>query len=82
MDQINWHSVFFLLFALLAIGFAGAVVVSSNIVRMAFYLVMSLAATAGLFFLAGADFVAVCQAVWSAEDPASAVAAFGEVLNP
>ena len=31
---------------------------------------------------AGADFVAVCQAVWSAEDPASAVAAFGEVLNP
>ena len=31
---------------------------------------------------AGADFVAVCQAVWSADDPAAAVAAFGEVLNP
>jgi NADH:ubiquinone oxidoreductase subunit 6 (subunit J) len=61
VDQINWHSVFFLLFALLAIGFAGAVVVSSNIVRMAFYLVLSLGAVAALFFLAGADFVGSMQ---------------------
>jgi thiamine-phosphate pyrophosphorylase len=30
---------------------------------------------------AGADFVAVCQAVWSAPDPASAVAAFEPVLR-
>ena len=30
---------------------------------------------------AGADFVAVCQAVWSAEDPAQAVAAFEPVLR-
>ena len=30
---------------------------------------------------AGADFVAVCQAVWSAGDPAEAVAAFGSVLS-
>jgi len=29
---------------------------------------------------AGADFVAVCQAVWGAEDPAAAVARFNEVL--
>lgn len=29
---------------------------------------------------AGADFLAVCQAVWSAEDPAAAVAAFEDVL--
>ncbi|HYI43069.1 MAG TPA: thiamine phosphate synthase [Sphingomicrobium sp.] len=29
---------------------------------------------------AGADFLAVCQAVWRAEDPAAAVAAFGEAL--
>jgi thiamine-phosphate pyrophosphorylase len=29
---------------------------------------------------AGADFIAVCQAVWSADDPAAAVAAFGDVL--
>ena len=35
--------------------------VSRNIVRMAFYLVISLAATAGLFFLAGADFVGAMQ---------------------
>ena len=31
---------------------------------------------------AGADFLAVCQAVWSADDPAAAVKAFGEVLAP
>ena len=30
---------------------------------------------------AGADFVAVCQAVWGAADPAAAVAAFTEVLK-
>jgi thiamine-phosphate pyrophosphorylase len=30
---------------------------------------------------AGADFVAVCQAVWSKDDPAAAVRAFGEVLK-
>ena len=42
-------------------GFAVAVVLSNNIVRMAFYLVLSLAATAGLFFLAGADFVGAMQ---------------------
>lgn len=29
---------------------------------------------------AGADFIAVCQAVWSAEDPGAAVRAFEEVL--
>jgi NADH-quinone oxidoreductase subunit J len=58
---INWHSVFFLLFALLAVAFAVAVVVSSSVVRMAFHLIISLAATAGLFFLAGADFVGAMQ---------------------
>ena len=30
---------------------------------------------------AGADFLAVCQAVWSADDPAAAVAAFETVLS-
>ena len=58
---MNWHSVFFLLFALFACGFALAVVFSSNIVRMAFYLVLSLGATAGLFFLAGSDFIGAMQ---------------------
>src|SRR5882757_4521306 len=62
MDQsIYWPSVFFLLFGGVACAFAVAVVLSANIVRMAFYLVMSLAATAGLFFLAGADFVGGMQ---------------------
>ncbi|HEX3868882.1 MAG TPA: NADH-quinone oxidoreductase subunit J, partial [Pirellulales bacterium] len=61
MNPINWHSFFFLLFALVACGFAVAVVLSTNIVRMALYLILSLGATAGLFFLAGADFVAAMQ---------------------
>ena len=61
MDMINWHSFFFLLFALIACSFAVAVVVSGNIVRMACYLVVSLAAVAGLFFLAGADFLGAAQ---------------------
>ena len=59
--SIYWPSFFFLLFAGLACAFAIAVVVSPNIVRMAFYLVLSLGATAGLFFLAGADFVGSMQ---------------------
>lgn len=61
MEPINWHSFFFLLFALLTGVFAVAVVVSSNVVRMAFYLILSLGAVAGLFFLAGADFVGALQ---------------------
>jgi len=65
MGAINWdtlpHTVLFLVFASVACVFAVAVVVSSNIVRMAFYLVVSLGAVAGLFFLAGADFVAAVQ---------------------
>lgn len=59
--MINWHSFFFLLSALVACTFALAVVVSSNIVRMAFYLIISLGAVSGLFFLAGADFVGALQ---------------------
>jgi NADH-quinone oxidoreductase subunit J len=61
VHDINWHSFFFLLFALIAVSFATAVVVSSNVVRMAFYLVLSLGATAGLFYLAGSDFVGAMQ---------------------
>ena len=58
---IYWPSFFFLLFAGMACAFAVAVVITPNIVRMAFYLVLSLAASAGLFFLAGADFVGSMQ---------------------
>jgi NADH-quinone oxidoreductase subunit J len=59
--MIYWPSFFFLLFAAIACAFGVAVVFSSNIVRMAFYLVISLSATAGLFFLAGAVFVGAMQ---------------------
>ena len=60
-SPILWHTFFFVLFALMACIFAVAVVISGNIVRMAFYLILSLGATSGLFFLAGADFVAAMQ---------------------
>ena len=42
MGPVNWHSVFFLLFSLVACGFAVAVVLTSNVVRMAFFLVVAL----------------------------------------
>jgi NADH-quinone oxidoreductase subunit J len=61
LAALNWHSIAFLFFALLACGFAFAVVMSANIVRMAFYLTLSLGATSGLFFLAGAEFVGAMQ---------------------
>ncbi|MEN0111113.1 MAG: NADH-quinone oxidoreductase subunit J [Planctomycetota bacterium] len=61
MSDINWSSVLFLLFALVACGSAVLVVASSNVARMALYLVVSLSATAGLYFLAGADFVGAMQ---------------------
>lgn len=58
---MNWTTFLFLLCSGFAGGFAIAVVLATNIVRMALYLVLSLAATAGLFFLAGADFVGAMQ---------------------
>jgi NADH-quinone oxidoreductase subunit J len=61
METINWHSCFFLFFALVACAFAVAVVMTGNIVRMAAYLIVSLGAVAGLFFLAGADFLGAVQ---------------------
>ena len=61
LAAINWHSTFFVLFAVLACVCAVAVVAADNVVRMALYLVLSLGATAGLFFLAGAEFVGAMQ---------------------
>ena len=61
MSAIHWHSFFFLFFALVTCALAVAVVVSSNIVRMACYLVVSLCGVAGLFFLAGAEFLGAMQ---------------------
>src|SRR5208282_5407355 len=61
MAAIHWDSFFFLFFALVTCVFAVAVVVSNNIVRMASYLVASLCGVAGLFFLAGAEFLGAMQ---------------------
>ena len=61
LGAINWHSVFFFLFAAIACFFGAMVLISSNVVRMAFYLVISLAATSGLFFLAGSEFLGAMQ---------------------
>ena len=51
----------FLLSGGIACACALGVLFSSNIVRMAFYLILSLTATAGLFILAGATFVGAMQ---------------------
>lgn len=61
LAAVNWHGLFFLAFAVVACGMAVAVVLADNVVRMAFYLVLSLGATAGLFFLAGVEFVGAMQ---------------------
>lgn len=55
------ESIFFTLFTLTACFGAIAVVVSQSIVRMAFWLIISLGSTAGLFFLINADFVGAAQ---------------------
>jgi NADH-quinone oxidoreductase subunit J len=60
-SSIYWPTFFFYLFAAIACLFAVAMLLSSHVVHMAFYLVLSLAATAGLFILAGADFVGAMQ---------------------
>jgi NADH-quinone oxidoreductase subunit J len=61
MDTINWHTCFFLLFAAVACASAVAMVVTSNIVHTACGLIAALAAVAGLFFLAGAEFLGAVQ---------------------
>ena len=61
LAAVNWHLVFFMLFALMSCGFALCVLFAQNIVRMAFYLILALASTAGLFMLAGAEFVGAMQ---------------------
>ncbi|MHB8900307.1 MAG: NADH-quinone oxidoreductase subunit J family protein [Thermoguttaceae bacterium] len=59
--MIDWHTLLFLLLAGLTCFFAVAVVVSANVVRMAVCLIASLSAVAGLYVLAGADFVGAMQ---------------------
>lgn len=54
-------TVLFWLFAIVTCGSAIAVVIERNVVRMAFWLIVSLGSVAGLFFLLGADFVGATQ---------------------
>src|SRR5579871_2633707 len=51
----------FWIFAAVTCFSAIAVVVSQSVVRMAFWLIVSLGSTAGLFFLLNADFVGTAQ---------------------
>jgi NADH-quinone oxidoreductase subunit J len=55
------QTLIFAIYALVACGSAIAVVVSQNVVRMAFWLILSLGSVAGLFFLLNADFVGATQ---------------------
>lgn len=55
------HQLLFWVFALATCGGAIAVVLTQNVVRMAFWLIVSLGASAGLFFLLNADFVGTAQ---------------------
>jgi NADH-quinone oxidoreductase subunit J len=55
------ETLIFAIYALAACGGAIAVVVSQNVVRMAFWLIISLGSVAGLFFLLNADFVGATQ---------------------
>ena len=61
LAAVDWYAFYFTLFAALACVFAIAVLLTNNIVRMAFYLTLSLGAASGLFFLAGAAFVGAMQ---------------------
>jgi NADH-quinone oxidoreductase subunit J len=56
-----FHDGAWLIFGLITIGGAIGVVVSQNVVRMAFWLIVSLGSSAGLFFALNADFVGAAQ---------------------
>jgi NADH-quinone oxidoreductase subunit J len=59
--DINLHTFFFYLIGILTGICAIGVVVTRNIVRSAAWLLFTLAGTAGIFFLLGADFVGATQ---------------------
>lgn len=58
---MNAESVLFTVFALATCLSAVAVVLSQTVVRMAFWLIISLGSTSALFFLADADFIGATQ---------------------
>jgi NADH-quinone oxidoreductase subunit J len=58
---MNGTEILFLIFAAATCGGALAVVFSQNVARMAFWLIVSLGSTSGLFFLLRADLVGATQ---------------------
>jgi NADH:ubiquinone oxidoreductase subunit 6 (subunit J) len=58
---VNLEQFLFWLFSLLACGAAILVVATQNVVRMAFWLVISLGSVSALFFLLHADFLGAAQ---------------------
>ena len=58
---MNGGQFLFGIFALLTCGGAVAVALTQNVVRMAFWLIVSLGSASGLFFLLNADFVGATQ---------------------
>lgn len=58
---MNAATLLFWVFAIAACGGAIAVVLSQNVARMAFWLIVSLGSTAGLFFLLNADLIGTAQ---------------------
>ena len=58
---MNAATLLFWVFAIAACGGAVAVVLSQNVARMAFWLIVSLGSTAGLFFLLNADLIGTAQ---------------------
>jgi NADH-quinone oxidoreductase subunit J len=58
---MNAAEILFLIFAVATCGGALAVVFSQNVARMAFWLIVSLGSTSGLFFLLRADLVGATQ---------------------
>lgn len=60
---MNYEAILFYLFALSAGGGALGVVLSQRVARMAFWLIVALGSTAGLYFLMNADFVGATQII-------------------
>jgi len=60
---MTYEKLMFYLFAMSAVGGAFGVVLSQRVARMAFWLIVSLASTAGLYFLLNADFVGATQVI-------------------
>ena len=60
---MTYENILFYLFALAACGGAFGVVLSQRVARMAFWLIVSLGSTAGLYFMLHADFVAATQII-------------------